>query len=175
MFENRRKVSLHNIASVASYAFTFWTEFHQKCQKWSIWRVFKKTGAKIFFFRHLLLKTIKESTCSKIIVTHGTDTLIETARFLETNLMEGSSKAKICNLKVILTGSFLPEKFKDSDADFNLGMALGALGALQDDNVSHDEKSSQVLIALNGLLIPAYRASRNQEGMFMIKDQTIFT
>ena len=69
----------------------------------------------------------------------------------------------------------MPEKFKDSDADFNLGMALGALGALQDDNVSHDEKSSQVLIALNGLLIPAYRASRNQEGMFMIKDQTIFT
>ena len=90
--------------------------------------------------------------------------------------MEGSSKARSCiNLKVILTGSFLPEKFKDSDADFNLGMALGAFGALQDDNVSHDEKSSQVLIALNGLLIPAYRASRNQEGMFMIKDQTIFT
>ena len=118
------------------------------------------------------MKTIKESTCSKIIVTHGTDTIIETARFLETNLRE----ANRLNLKVILTGSFLPEKFKDSDADFNLGMALGA--ALQDisslEVKSHDEKS-QVLIALNGLLIPAYRASRNQEGMFMIKDQTIFT
>ena len=27
--------------------------------------------------------------------------------------------------KVVLTGSFLPEKFKDSDADFNIGTALG--------------------------------------------------
>ena len=75
---------------------------------------------------------------------------------------------------MILTGSFLPEKFKDSDADFNLGMALGAAlaSALE---VSHDEKSSQVLIALNGLLIPAYRATRNSDGMFMIKEKTIFT
>merc|ERR1711976_835979 len=85
--------------------------------------------------RHLLLKTIKESTCTKIIVTHGTDTIIETARFLETNLRP------LLHSKVILTGSFLPEKFKDSDADFNLGMALGAAlaSALE---VSHDEKSS---------------------------------
>ena len=29
--------------------------------------------------------------------------------------------------KVVLTGSFLPEKFKDSDADFNIGTALGSL------------------------------------------------
>ena len=28
---------------------------------------------------------------------------------------------------IILTGSFLPEKFKDSDADFNLGFAIGAV------------------------------------------------
>ena len=114
------------------------------------------------------MKTIKESTCTKIIVTHGTDTIIETARFLETNLRP------LLHSKVILTGSFLPEKFKDSDADFNLGMALGAAlaSALE---VSHDEKSSQVLIALNGLLIPAYRATRNSDGMFMIKEKTIFT
>ena len=26
---------------------------------------------------------------------------------------------------VVLTGSFLPEKFKDSDADFNIGVAVG--------------------------------------------------
>ena len=29
--------------------------------------------------------------------------------------------------KVVLTGSFLPEKFKDSDVDFNIGTALGSL------------------------------------------------
>ena len=36
------------------------------------------------------------------------------------------SPPKTCS-KVVLTGSFLPEKFKESDADFNIGTALGSL------------------------------------------------
>ena len=68
-----------------------------------------------------------ETPCRKIIVTHGTDTIIETARYLQTQLQEHTAKF---DKHVILTGSFLPEKFKDSDADFNLGMSIGAIEAL---------------------------------------------
>ena len=34
------------------------------------------------------------------------------------------------NKLLCLSGSFLPEKFKDSDADFNLGMSIGAIEAM---------------------------------------------
>ena len=96
-------------------------------------------------------------------MTHGTDTIIETARFLEKNFIEPQTPKQ-----VVLTGSFLPEKFKDSDADFNLGLALGAL-------MSHDIEKSQVLIALNGLLIPAFRATRHEDGTFVIQKKTIYS
>jgi L-asparaginase len=62
--------------------------------------------------------TVKED---KIIITHGTDTMIQTAKYLST----------IKNKTIILTGAMLPEKFKDSDASFNLGIALGAIEYLE--------------------------------------------
>ena len=118
-----------------------------------------------FTFRLLLLKTIRESNCTKILITHGTDTIIDTAKYLEKCFIEPKM-----DKQVVLTGSFLPEKFKDSDADFNLGMALGALMSL------HEGKSgSQVLIALNGLLIPAFRATRNEDGTFAIQEKTFYS
>ena len=36
---------------------------------------------------------------------------------------------------IVLTGSFLPETFKDSDAEFNIGFALGCLLSLQEPGV----------------------------------------
>ena len=59
-------------------------------------------------------------------MTHGTDTIIETAKYLQIQLQED---CKLFDKRIILTGSFLPEKFKDSDADFNLGMSIGAIEA----------------------------------------------
>ena len=56
----------------------------------------------------------------KIIITHGTDTMIETAKFL----------TEIKRKTIILTGAFKPEKFTNSDADFNVGAAVGAVNAL---------------------------------------------
>jgi L-asparaginase len=55
----------------------------------------------------------------KIIVTHGTETLIKTAQFLalESELEQ--------NKLIILTGSFVPHQFKNSDAEFNIGLAVG--------------------------------------------------
>jgi len=72
-------------------------------------------------------KTVKQD---KIIITHGTDTMIQTAKYL----------SAIKDKTIIITGAFLPEKFKDSDASFNIGTALGA--------IEHLEKG--VYIAMNG-------------------------
>ncbi len=55
---------------------------------------------------------------SKILITHGTDTMIDTARYLGSRI-----KDKI----IVITGAQKPEVFKDSDADFNIGLSLGAL------------------------------------------------
>ena len=56
-----------------------------------------------------------------------------------------------------MTGSFLPERFKDSDADFNVGMAVAAVQCLE---------QSGVFVAMNGLVIPVERAFRLQNGTF---------
>ncbi|CAL4096318.1 unnamed protein product [Meganyctiphanes norvegica] len=73
--------------------------------------------------RVLLANKIEEGSEKRVIVTHGTDTLLDTARFLASHL----KMAAVTDVTVILTGAFTPEKFKDSDADFNLGVAIGAV------------------------------------------------
>ncbi|XP_063933441.1 uncharacterized protein LOC135145258 [Zophobas morio] len=86
----------------------------------------------------------------KIIVTHGTETLIKTAQFLalESELEQ--------NKLIILTGSFVPHQFKNSDAEFNIGLAVGASNLL----------SSGVFIAMNGVIIPALSCTRGPSGLF---------
>ena len=55
-----------------------------------------------FHFRRELLKTIVECEQCKIIVTHGTDTIIETAKYLQIQLQEDS---KMFEKRIILTGN----------------------------------------------------------------------
>lgn len=55
-----------------------------------------------------------------VIITHGTDTMAETARFLG-----GSDFGD--ETRIIITGAMKPERFSNSDADCNLGMALAAV------------------------------------------------
>lgn len=72
--------------------------------------------------RRKLAALCQETTERFILITHGTDTLIQTARFLEETL------GRKCGGKVIcLTGSMIPERFKGSDAMFNVGSAVGCL------------------------------------------------
>ena len=68
-----------------------------------------------------LLDLIRKTESGKIIITHGTDTMVETAKFLK----------PISNKTIILTGSMKPERFYDSDASINLGIAIGALNVLE--------------------------------------------
>jgi L-asparaginase len=70
--------------------------------------------------RKLIYETCKAAKQKKIVITHGTDTMLETAKAL----------SGITNKTIVLTGSLVPEKFKGSDADFNVGSAVGALAAV---------------------------------------------
>jgi len=71
--------------------------------------------------RAALVELIQEQTANKIIITHGTDTLIDTARYLA---------GKLDQRLVILTGAMLPERFSNSEAPINVGAAIGAANLL---------------------------------------------
>lgn len=68
--------------------------------------------------RAAIAELIAEDPNDHIIVTHGTDTLLETAAFLA---------ERVGGKRVVLTGAMRPERFSDSDAPLNLGVAVGAL------------------------------------------------
>lgn len=70
--------------------------------------------------RQKLREICNETGHDQIIITHGTDTIEETAHYL----------TGLTGKTIVLTGAFLPERFKDSDADFNLGMAVCAVSSL---------------------------------------------
>jgi len=70
--------------------------------------------------RLMVLRTVQNEVNEKIIITHGTDTMIETAATLTI------IKDKV----IVLTGSMEPAKFKTSDAVFNLGFAVAAAQVL---------------------------------------------
>ena len=57
---------------------------------------------------------------SKIVITHGTDTMIETSQVLGKCL-------KLKDKCIVITGAMRPERFSNSDAKFNLGVAIGVL------------------------------------------------
>jgi len=68
--------------------------------------------------RSIIVEQCRQAAESRIIITHGTDTMIETARVLAAAL--GSDTQKI----VVLTGAMVPYAFGSSDGLFNLGSAL---------------------------------------------------
>lgn len=71
--------------------------------------------------RELILKKCQDCKEDKIIITHGTFTMPETAKFLG---------EKIENKTIVLTGSAIPFNEKNSDALFNLGCATLAVQTL---------------------------------------------
>ncbi|KAK4288602.1 hypothetical protein Pmani_038378 [Petrolisthes manimaculis] len=105
--------------------------------------------------RSALVERVSTSTQAKVVVTHGTDTLLTTATHLATQLTQRA----VDNKTVVFTGAHTPEKFRDSDADFNLGVALGGVQAA----------SPGVWVAMNGLLLPSDRMDRDDTGQFLPK------
>ena len=70
--------------------------------------------------RAALVAQIAAMSASRIIVTHGTDTMTESARAL----------GAISGKTIVLTGALAPARFAESDAPFNLGMAFAAVQIL---------------------------------------------
>ncbi|CAN5706093.1 asparaginase domain-containing protein [soil metagenome] len=70
--------------------------------------------------RELVRATIAAQDARHVLVTHGTDSMVETARVL----------ASIPDSTIVLTGALNPARFRGSDADFNIGTAVGAVQAL---------------------------------------------
>lgn len=68
--------------------------------------------------RRALAELIGEHDSDGFVVTHGTDTMLETAAYLA---------RQVADRRVVLTGAMRPERFSDSDAALNLGCAVGAL------------------------------------------------
>jgi L-asparaginase len=58
----------------------------------------------------------------RIVITHGTDTMVETARALANAMLEGRT--------IVLTGAMIPYAFGSSDGLFNLGSAVSFVQAL---------------------------------------------
>ena len=81
-----------------------------------------------------ILKTAEESNHTKIIVTHGTYTMPDTARFLKANLTRKDQT-------IIFTASSIPiSGFSPSDGPFNLGYAVAKA----------EELESGIYVAING-------------------------
>ncbi|MFZ1622073.1 asparaginase domain-containing protein, partial [Dokdonella sp.] len=78
-----------------------------------------------------------------VLVTHGTDTMVETAAVL------ASIKDKV----IVLTGALNPARFQGSDAVFNIGCAVGAVQSLPDG----------VYIAMNGRIWNPAHVRKNRD------------
>jgi len=98
------------------------------------------------------MEPLLQAKGSKVIVTHGTDTMIESAAYV-------AARGAVDNKCVVFTGSMKPERFVDSDAPFNIGCAMGALSCL--------DKGAYV--CMNGVVMPHDRCVRDGEsGLFLL-------
>ena len=71
--------------------------------------------------RQLIADHCKKADEKKIIITHGTDTMSDTARFLA---------GKVADKTIVITGAMIPYKFGSSDGLFNLGSAMAFVQTL---------------------------------------------
>jgi len=93
--------------------------------------------------RAVIVEKVRRESCPRILITHGTDTMIETAKALQ----------GIPGKTIVLVGSLSPARFKSSDAEFNIGFALAAVQTLP----------SGVYIAMNGRIFHPKRVRKNRE------------
>ena len=116
-----------------------------------------------FFFKELMLKdsldmldsdreqiakACRDTAADRILITHGTDTMVETARFIFERY------PSICEGKtVVLTGAMIPYRVKASDAGFNIGFAL-ACAKIQ---------APGIYIAMNARILRWNTAEKNRQ------------
>jgi L-asparaginase len=98
--------------------------------------------------RALIAEQCEAAEGERIVITHGTDTMPETARYLA---------ERVHGKTIVLTGAMIPYKFGSSDGMFNLGSALAFVQTLP----------AGVYVAMNGRCFAAARVVKNkQTGIF---------
>jgi L-asparaginase len=94
--------------------------------------------------RKIILHNCQKAAEDRIIITHGTDTMVKTARLLaKTNLKK----------TIVLTGAMVPYTFVSSDGLFNLGSAIAFVQTLP----------HGVYIAMNGKCFEADRVQKDKK------------
>lgn len=91
--------------------------------------------------RQVLRDQILDNDVDRIVITHGTDTMAQTAAVLR----------GIPGKRIVLTGALSPARFKSTDAMFNIGMAVAAVQVV----------SPGVYIAMNGQVFAEGEAAKN--------------
>ena len=98
--------------------------------------------------RQIIHDAVAASEADKILVTHGTDTMVQTGCLLN----------DIAGKTIVLTGSMQPATLRHSDAAFNVGFAFAAVQAL----------SAGVYVAMNGQIFdPAVTVKDRDAGRFV--------
>ena len=101
--------------------------------------------------RQIIKNSVQECVEERIIIIHGTDTMVETAKSLE----------DIKGKTIVLTGAMQPARFKKTDAIFNSGFALAAVQILE----------YGVYITMNGMIFRSDNVKKNIDlGKFETKD-----
>ena len=93
--------------------------------------------------RITLRETVASLESQRIVVTHGTDTMAESAKVL----------TAVAGKTIVLTGALAPARFAESDAAFNLGMAFATA----------QTAAPGVYITMNGRVLPGDRARKDRD------------
>ena len=98
--------------------------------------------------RNYIIQKCIQEPIKQIIITHGTDTMVKTARILADSVNDKT---------IILTGAMIPVRFGSSDGLFNMGSALSFVQTL----------SPGVYIAMNGQIFNQENVRKNKKlGIF---------
>lgn len=93
--------------------------------------------------RFVIVERVRESEDQRIVITHGTDTMVKTAQAIHE-----ANTGKV----VVLVGALNPARFRSSDAIFNIGFAMAAVQTLDEG----------VYIAMNGHIFPPEGVRKNR-------------
>ena len=91
--------------------------------------------------RAKIRRAVEDCDSNCILITHGTDTMIQTAKYL----------SGIADRTIVLTGSMEPARIRDTDAVFNIGCAVAAVQAL----------SPGVYVVMSGRIFDPYKSRKN--------------
>jgi len=97
--------------------------------------------------RQLIVSNCRQCDQPHIVITHGTDTMVDTARALADAALGKT---------IVLTGAMIPYAFGSSDGLFNLGSALSFAQVLP----------SGIYVAMNGMAFPWDRVRKNRQTGF---------